>query len=190
VTYDSAADHFDTLLEAAGGQAKIVVTSRTHFFESDKQVKNRSSRAEAAPRTASLPPATLRRGADPRFLTNLLGDSRQADTRFELIREVRDLLGLSGTPRMLSFIAELPEVQLREAKERLGHDHGGRTVPAPAEPMAGVRRRTGPAAGDRPDLLSPGAPGRCDPGRPDDVAEARADHPSLRADRGGRQRRR
>ena len=32
-------EHFDTLLQAAAGQAKVVVTSRTHHFESDQQVR-------------------------------------------------------------------------------------------------------------------------------------------------------
>ena len=39
VSFESATDHFDTLLQAAAGQAKVVVTSRTHHFESDKQVQ-------------------------------------------------------------------------------------------------------------------------------------------------------
>ena len=48
VSYDSTTEHFDTLLEAAGGQAKVVVTSRTHHFVSDKQVRSAlMHRAEA-----------------------------------------------------------------------------------------------------------------------------------------------
>ena len=35
VTYDSAVEHFDALLSAAIGQAKLVVTSRTQHFLSD-----------------------------------------------------------------------------------------------------------------------------------------------------------
>jgi WD40 repeat protein/3',5'-cyclic AMP phosphodiesterase CpdA len=121
VTYESATDHFDTLLEAAGGQAKVVVTSRTHHFESDQQVKTvLLRRAEAVPglRLCHLQP--FDEGQICGFLTNLLGDPQEAAARFALIHEVKDLLGLSETPRMLSFIAELPEEQLRAAKDRLG----------------------------------------------------------------------
>src|SRR4029077_14272567 len=50
VTYESATDHFDTLLQAAGGQAKVVVTSRAHHFVSDQQVKTALiQRAEPLP---------------------------------------------------------------------------------------------------------------------------------------------
>ena len=38
VTYDRAADHLDTLLQAAEDKAKIVVTSRTQHFKSHAQV--------------------------------------------------------------------------------------------------------------------------------------------------------
>ena len=121
VTYDSATDHFDTLLQAASGQAKVVVTSRTQHFESEKQVKTvLLQRAEAHPglRLCHLQPFNEEqiRG----FLTNLLGDRGKAEIRLELIREVQDLLGLSENPRMLSFIAGLEEDQLREAKDRQG----------------------------------------------------------------------
>ena len=93
VTYDSATDHFDTLLQAAGGQAKVVVTSRTHHFQSDKQVKSvLLQRAEAHPglRLCHLQPFNEEqiRG----FLTNLLGDRGKAKIRLELIREVQDWL--------------------------------------------------------------------------------------------------
>jgi predicted NACHT family NTPase len=38
VTYDQAADHLSTLLQAAQGKAKIVVASRTQHFKSQAQV--------------------------------------------------------------------------------------------------------------------------------------------------------
>lgn len=54
------------------------------------------------------------------FLRNRLGSKRTATRRFNLIRAIRDLEGLSRTPRMLSFIAELPEAKLRATKDRSG----------------------------------------------------------------------
>lgn len=121
VSYESATDHFDTLLQAAAGLAKVVVTSRTHHFESEKQVRTALlQKAEFVPglRLCHLQP--FDEGQIRAFLTKLLGDSHQAEERFQLIRDVKDLLGLSETPRMLSFIAELPAEQLREARNQLG----------------------------------------------------------------------
>src|SRR5262249_5078419 len=54
------------------------------------------------------------------FLDNLLGNPQEAQERFQLIHDVKDLLGLSETPRMLSFIVDLPAEQLRAARDRLG----------------------------------------------------------------------
>src|SRR5439155_25363467 len=120
-SYESATSHFDTLLQAAAGQAKVVVTSRTYHFESDQQVRMALlQRAEAIPglRLCHLQP--FNEGQIREFLTNLLGDPHQAEERFQLIDDVKDLLGLSKNPRMLSFIADLPAEQLREARDRLG----------------------------------------------------------------------
>ena len=121
VTYLRATEHFETLLQAAGGRAKVVVTSRTQHFESDQQVKTALlERAETQP---GLYLARLQPFDEPQileFLTNLLGDSDAAASRFKLIDDIRDLLGLSHNPRMLNFIANLPEEQLREAEEKTG----------------------------------------------------------------------
>jgi predicted NACHT family NTPase len=39
VTYSRAAEHLRTLIEAASGDARVVVTSRTQHFLSDQQIK-------------------------------------------------------------------------------------------------------------------------------------------------------
>jgi hypothetical protein len=49
------------------------------------------------------------------FLVNRFGDAELAQQRFELLDEVKDLLGLSHNPRMLGFIAEIDEWDLRAA---------------------------------------------------------------------------
>ncbi len=121
VSYVMATDHFDTLLQAAAGQAKVVVTSRTHHFESDKQVQTALlQRAEpiAGLRLCHLQP--FDGGQIRAFLTNLLGNPQEADERFQLIHDVQDLLGLSETPRMLRFIADLRAEELRQVRGRLG----------------------------------------------------------------------
>jgi uncharacterized protein YjbI with pentapeptide repeats len=121
VTYDRAAEHFDTLIEAAAGQAKVVMTSRTQHFESEHQIKSAlAARAQHIPgrrigRLAGFGKAEIRR-----FLVNRYGDEAVAEARFGLIEDIRDLSGLACNPRMLGFIADLPEEQLRQAKEQTG----------------------------------------------------------------------
>jgi hypothetical protein len=121
VSYERAVEHFDTLMEAAGGKAKIVLTSRTHHFISDTQVKQ--ALLDKAETVAGLRIGWLQSFDEDQikqFLLNLIGDEAKAQARFELIRDIRDLLGLSANPRMLSFIADLEETQLRECKEKHG----------------------------------------------------------------------
>ncbi|WP_437737840.1 pentapeptide repeat-containing protein [Sorangium sp. So ce1335] len=118
VTYDRAVEHFDTLIQAAQGKAaKVVVTSRSQHFISEQQV--RSALAEKAAllpgyRLARLLPFTAEQ--IHRFLVNRLGSEEAADARMRLLADVKDLLGLSANPRMLGFIAEIEEAQLRQAK--------------------------------------------------------------------------
>ncbi|WP_437628049.1 pentapeptide repeat-containing protein [Sorangium sp. So ce1151] len=118
VTYDRAVEHFDTLIQAAQGKAaKVVVTSRSQHFISEQQV-----RSALAERAALLPGYRLARllpfseAQIHRFLVNRLGGEEAADARMRLLADVRDLLGLSANPRMLGFIAEIEEAQLRQAK--------------------------------------------------------------------------
>ncbi|WP_129347893.1 NACHT domain-containing protein [Sorangium cellulosum] len=118
VTYDRAVEHFDTLLQAAQGKAaKVVVTSRSQHFVSEQQVKTAlAEKAALLPgyRLVWLRPFT---GAQiRRFLVNRLGGEEAADARLRLLADVKDLLGLSVNPRMLGFIAEIEEAQLRQAK--------------------------------------------------------------------------
>ncbi|MGH9445750.1 MAG: pentapeptide repeat-containing protein, partial [Terriglobia bacterium] len=121
VTYDRAAEHFETLLQAAGGQARVVVTSRTQHFESDQQVKTALlARADVILGTHLARVQPFDEAQILLFLENLLGRPEDARKRFDLIHDVHDLLGLSHNPRMLGFIANLPEEHLRGAQERTG----------------------------------------------------------------------
>jgi WD40 repeat protein len=121
VTFDRATEHFDTLMQAASGAAKVVVTSRRQHFLSDAQVKTiLAERAATIPgyRLAVLQP--FDRAQIRAFLVNFCGDEASAEKRMQLIDHVKDLLGLSHNPRLLGFIAELPEEQLREAERGEG----------------------------------------------------------------------
>jgi WD40 repeat protein len=117
VTYTKAADHFATLLQAAAGNAKVVLTSRRQHFLSESQVKTAlAEKVEllSGHRLAILQP--FQREQVRAFLVNFFtGDEARAEARLDLIDRVKDLLGLSANPRLLGFIAELPEEQLMEA---------------------------------------------------------------------------
>jgi WD40 repeat protein len=122
VTYDRAAEHLETLLRAVEGRAKVVLTSRTQHFLSDEQVS--TALGDRVAMSAGRKLVKLRGFDDGQvieLLTKLLGGDRQrALERFELLSEVRDLLGLSRNPRMLGMVAQLDEQRLRYAQERHG----------------------------------------------------------------------
>ncbi len=120
VTYDRAAEHLDTLVRAAQGRAKVVLTSRTQYFLSDRQVETAlSNRIAGVPGRMLLKLEAFTDDQILEFLTNLLdGDAAEARERYELIRDIRDLLGLSRNPRMLSFIAALDRIQLTRVRDK------------------------------------------------------------------------
>ncbi|AGC46709.1 hypothetical protein MYSTI_05430 [Myxococcus stipitatus DSM 14675] len=117
VTYDRALEHFGTLIEAVRGKAKVVVTSRTQHFLTDLDVKRElARRAEAIPGHHLLKLERFSEDQIHQFLVKRLGSEAAADERMGLLRDVRDLLGLSENPRLLSFIVELDGKQLRAAR--------------------------------------------------------------------------
>lgn len=122
VTYERAAEHFSTLLEAAQGpESKVVVTSRTQHFESDRQV--RTALGERIDQLSGRRIAYLQRFDRNQvrcFLVHRLGDEASADERLALLQEIRDLAGLAENPRLLGFIADLAPQDLRSAQQREG----------------------------------------------------------------------
>ena len=151
LTYDEAAEHLKMILSAVTGRAKVLVTSRTQHFASDRQwqkaLDNPAERTQAPELTAlgsqvDLVPArriVRLAGFDDdqilafltRFYTHFPdavdgtagapgGATARAEgaarRRLELLTGVTDLRGLSNTPRMLAFIAELPQTDLLAAQ--------------------------------------------------------------------------
>ncbi len=114
VTYDRAADHLETLLQAAQNKAKIVVASRTQHFKSDSQVLTAlGERVGLVPDRRVLSIENFTQAQIRMFLVHRYdGDHEAADERLKLISGIEDLLGLSQNPRMLSFIADLDEERL------------------------------------------------------------------------------
>ncbi|TDC06681.1 NACHT and WD40 repeat domain-containing protein, partial [Actinomadura bangladeshensis] len=114
MTYDQAADHLDTLLQAARDHAKIVVASRTQHFKSQAQVLTAlGEKVGVLPHRRVL---GLEEFAPPQvrsYLVNRYGDEAAADARLRLLAGIEELLALTPNPRMLSFIADLPEERLR-----------------------------------------------------------------------------
>lgn len=118
-SYARAAEHFETILQAAGGEAKVVVTSRTQFFRSDADV------AAAMRATAighRLEQVVGRRICDLQpfdpvqivaYLSKRFQDAQAAEAFFDSLGEA--LAALASNPRMLSFIADIPSEELRTA---------------------------------------------------------------------------
>lgn len=113
VTYERAADHLDALLHAAQDKAKIVVTSRTQHFQSHSQVFTAlGEKVGLLAQRRVLNVEEFTEGQVRAYLVNRYGGEQAADDRMDLLRGVGDLLGLAQNPRMLSFIADLPEERL------------------------------------------------------------------------------
>jgi uncharacterized protein YjbI with pentapeptide repeats len=120
VTYASAVEHFDTLVRAARGRAKVVVTSRRqHFLTDDDVRKVLMEHVDWVPSSRVVLISGFDRRQIEAFLHGRLSPE-DAARRLEHIEEIRDLLGLSENPRMLSFIAELSEAELLAARDRNG----------------------------------------------------------------------
>ncbi len=119
LTYDRAAEHLDTLLDAVQDQAKIVVASRTQHFKSDTQVFTAlGERVDALPNRRIFRVEDFTQSQIRSYLVKRYGgDERKADSRLNMIKAIQDLLGLSQNPCMLSFIANLEEDRLRAAAD-------------------------------------------------------------------------
>ncbi|MFI9816996.1 trypsin-like peptidase domain-containing protein [Saccharothrix variisporea] len=122
VGYDNATDYLRVLLHRVDDRAKVVLTSRTQHFRLTSDVLNvlgEQVTSMASSRVALLEDFTDEQIHD--FLTrHYKGDADRARARFDLLGDVRDLLGLSRNPRMLSFIADLDEERLREVERQEG----------------------------------------------------------------------
>jgi uncharacterized protein YjbI with pentapeptide repeats/3',5'-cyclic AMP phosphodiesterase CpdA len=118
VSYPTAAAYLETLLAAATGEAKIVLTSRSQHFRDDSQIRQAllgTATGRDACRIVTL--EDFSNDQIRRFLTGLYGgDGARADQRFDRLGEIKDLLGLSRNPRMLAFIAALPDAKLDQAQ--------------------------------------------------------------------------
>ncbi|MBL7487219.1 TIR domain-containing protein [Frankia sp. AgB1.9] len=145
LTYDGAVEHLNMIFSAVSGRAKVIVTSRTQHFASDEQwraaLRAEDQRRSGPPVRPGQPwltalgaqvqlfPAarTIRlTGFDEdqilEFLTRHYAHAGEtapggaARRRLDLLAGVADLRGLSSTPRMLAFIADLAEVDLLAAR--------------------------------------------------------------------------
>ena len=127
-----------------------MLTSRTQHFRDDGQIRGALLDTTRAGRDATRIVA-LEDFSDTQirdFLTRLYGGDadRRPSAGSTGSSEIKDLLGLSRNPRMLAFIAELPDSRLDEA-ERSGQTHpGGGPVPEDPRPLA---RRGGQAPAGR-----------------------------------------
>ncbi|WP_416906382.1 pentapeptide repeat-containing protein [Micromonospora echinospora] len=114
VSYDRATNHLDTIVQAAEERAKVIVTSRDQHFLTDADVLSAlGAQLGADRRVVRL--ADFDDDQILTYLTHQLRDPVSARHRLDLLRDVKDLLGLSRNPRMLGFITELGEEPLQIA---------------------------------------------------------------------------
>ncbi|MGH8919880.1 MAG: NACHT domain-containing protein, partial [Actinomycetes bacterium] len=117
LSYDRATDHLGTLIQAAQDKAKIIVASRTQRFRSHAQVVTTlGEQVGALPRRRVLGvedfnPAQIR----TYLLNRYAGDVQRTDARRRQLQGVQSLVDLGQNPRMLSFIADLPQERLQAA---------------------------------------------------------------------------
>ena len=121
VTYDQVLQHFAVITGAVEGKAKVIVSSRRQHFLDDGRVKlelARSAERLQGYRLVELQP--FKEAQIRKFLRNRLKNEAEADARYRLIHDVKDLLGLSENPRMLDFIADLEQERLEGARDAAG----------------------------------------------------------------------
>ncbi|WP_437838313.1 pentapeptide repeat-containing protein [Sorangium sp. So ce1153] len=121
VTYDQVLQHFAVITSAVEGKAKVIVSSRRQHFLDDGQVKLELARnAERLQGYRLVELCPFEETQIRQFLRNRLKTEAEAAARYQLIDDVKDLLGLSHNPRMLSFIAELEPERLELARKTAG----------------------------------------------------------------------
>ncbi|GKQ36812.1 TIR domain-containing protein [Streptomyces sp. A012304] len=115
VTYDRAAERLQVLLDSAVDNAKIVVSSRTQHFRSQGQVLTAlGERVGLLPHRRVLAVQEFTPQQIRAYLVNrYAGDERAADRRLRLLDAIPDLLALCRNPRLLGFVADLGDDQLR-----------------------------------------------------------------------------
>ncbi len=121
VTYDQVLQHFAVITGAVEEKAKVIVSSRRQHFLDDGRVK--LELAQSAERLQGYRLVELQPFEEPQirqFLRNRLQDEAEAEARYRLIHDIKDLLGLSHNPRMLSFIADLERERLEGARDVAG----------------------------------------------------------------------
>ncbi|WP_370352921.1 pentapeptide repeat-containing protein [Catenulispora sp. EB89] len=122
ISYDNAALHLRSLIDAASGQAKIVLTSRTQHFRSEQQVRTALGERVIGRDVSRV--VELADFSDDQIHDYLVkyfgGDVDAAAERYTLLQDIKDLLGLSHNPRMLSFIVGLDIERLREIRNAKG----------------------------------------------------------------------
>ncbi len=115
VTYDRAAERLQVLLDSAVDSAKIVVSSRTQHFRSQGQVLTAlGERVGLLPHRRVLAVQEFTPRQIHAYLVNRYdGDERAAERRVRLLDAIPDLLALCRNPRLLGFVADLDDDQLR-----------------------------------------------------------------------------
>ncbi|MEV4145114.1 pentapeptide repeat-containing protein [Amycolatopsis sp. NPDC049691] len=158
-TYDRVKQHFETLRQAAEGVAKVVVTSRSQHFATDRDVLNELGRdARQLPGARILRLFPLDSGQRRDLVTKIL--DADAETFLRDLETVPNLPELTSNPRMLTFLMSRRDSLARlisagsEAEpmtagrlyetlltDWLKHEEHRQSAPGGAEPLSADQRR-------------------------------------------------
>ncbi|TCO62596.1 NACHT and WD40 repeat domain-containing protein [Actinocrispum wychmicini] len=106
-SYERVPQHFATLREAAGGSAKVVVTSRHQYFATDQAVRNALGdevHRMSGSRIIRLLP--LRSAQRRELVARTFDDDPATEGFMDAMRQVPNLLDLATNPRMLAFMID------------------------------------------------------------------------------------
>ncbi|WP_372664089.1 NACHT and WD40 repeat domain-containing protein [Amycolatopsis kentuckyensis] len=158
-TYDRVKQHFETLRQAAEGVAKVVVTSRSQHFATDRDVLNELGRdARQLPGARILRLFPLDNGQRRDLVTKTL--DADAGTFLRDLETVPNLPELTSNPRMLTFLMSRRDGLARLIStgsetepmtagrlyetlltDWLEHEEHRQSAPGGAEPLSAIRRR-------------------------------------------------
>lgn len=111
MTYDKVLAHFDMILEAAVGKAKVVVSTRSQHFLSDVLLISKLYRKAATMESFGFKFGSLQLFDNEQirsFINKHSENEADAQERYSLLERFPDLHGLCANPQMLAFISTVP----------------------------------------------------------------------------------
>lgn len=116
ITFDRALEYFDTIIDAAGGKAKVIVTCRSQHILSDLQLLTKLSENAHSLKSFRLGRLELfTKDQIKTFLEKRDIDGSRGKEKYNLLEKFTDLQGLCTNPQMLGFLSEISVGELTDA---------------------------------------------------------------------------